>query len=715
MKFWKLTFPAALGLALLLMLTGAAFMLYGERASSAQKIDEVRMQADILSAIVPAALAFDDTEAAMDYLNALRANPEIRGAALYDENDVFFAGFRLGTWQYPDSPPADGYVQEQDRVIVTAPVVQDGTRMGTVIVRSAAEPLATRMMRYTSIILLFSMGVLLLGVVWLATRALTSANATLAARADDLTRANAELKSQIEQREQAEEALRQSQKMETLGQLTGGIAHDFNNLLTIVLGNLERVIRTLTEKGETQLAETAENAQRGARRAASLTQSLLAFARRQPLDPRSVDINVFVNEMSSLMKRTMGETIAIETVIGAGLWKVCVDPNQLESAILNLAVNARDAMPEGGKLTIETANAYVDRQYITDHAGLEIEPGQYVLLCISDTGTGMDEETIEKAFEPFFTTKGVGHGTGLGLSQLYGFVKQSGGHVKIYSERGNGTTFKLYFPRHIPAEDEEPVQERRKEVPRGNGELVLVVEDEDDVRAHTVALVEELGYRAVDAPDGKSALGQLDRHPEIALLFTDVGLPDGMNGRQLSDEACSRRPDLKVLYTTGYARNAIIHDGRLDQGLHLVTKPFTYEEAGFAMEEAMRTKTQARKILIVEDEGLILADLVMQMEDFGIPTLEAVNGKKAEEIARRERSALRAVVVDLGLPDMRGDALTEKLLAMDPSLKIVIASGYAPGEVRTKFAGDSRVTFVEKPYNAKALLDALNIKPGRSA
>ena len=715
MTFWKLTFPAALGLALLLMLTGAGFMLYTERASSTQRIDEVRMQADILSSLVPAALAFDDQKAAMDYLNALRANPEIRAAALYDENDEFFAGFRLGPWRYPDNPPEDGYIREQDRVIVTAPVIQDDTRMGTVIIRSATEPLATRMTRYASIILIFSMGALLLGVIWLATRALTSANATLSARAGELSRANAELKSQIEQREQAEEALRQAHKMETLGQLTGGIAHDFNNLLTIVLGNLERVIRLLNEKGDARLAETAENARRGAKRAANLTQSLLAFARRQPLNPRSVDINVFVNEMSSLMKRTMGETIAIETVIGAGLWKVQVDPNQLESAILNLAVNARDAMPDGGKLTIETANAYVDRQYITDHKGLEIEPGQYVLLCISDTGIGMDEETIEKAFEPFFTTKGIGHGTGLGLSQLYGFVKQSGGHVKIYSEPGNGTAFKLYFPRHIPEESEEPAKERRKEVPRGNGDLVLVVEDEADVRAHTVALVEELGYRAVEASDGKSALEQLDRHPDVALLFTDVGLPHGMNGRQLSDEACSRRPDLKVLYTTGYARNAIIHDGRLDQGLHLVTKPFTYEEAGFAIEEAMHSKTEAKKILIVEDEGLILADIVMQMEDFGIPVLEAVNGRKAEEIARRERSALRAVVVDLGLPDMRGDALTEKLLAMDPSLKIVIASGYAPGEVRAKFEADRRVAFVEKPYNAQALLDALNISPSKSS
>jgi PAS domain S-box-containing protein len=387
---------------------------------------------------------------------------------------------------------------------------------------------------------------------------------------------NASLEQQVLERtaqlRQHEEALRQAQKMEAIGQLTGGVAHDFNNLLQIIVGNLEMLQQHLpAEFG--RLRRAATQAMNGAQRAASLTQRLLAFSRRQPLDPKSVDVNVLVRGMSELLHRTLSEAIAVETVLGAGLWRVEADPTELEAAILNLAVNARDAMPEGGRLTIETANTYIDEAYAALH--VEVTPGQYVVICISDTGSGMDSETMAQAFDPFFTTKPVGKGTGLGLSQVYGFVKQSGGHVKIYSEIGQGTTIKTYLPRLLgsAAAAEETDQLL---VPEGTtDETILVVEDDDDVRTYAVETLRELGYRVIEAHDGPSALRLLERQPRVDLLFTDVVLPDGMTGAALAREIAQLRPGTKVLFTTGYARNAIIHHGRLDKGVQLITKPFT--------------------------------------------------------------------------------------------------------------------------------------------
>jgi signal transduction histidine kinase len=369
-----------------------------------------------------------------------------------------------------------------------------------------------------------------------------------------------------------EEQLRQAQKMEAVGQLTGGVAHDFNNLLQIVVGNLELLERNLPEDG-VRLRRVAGNAMQGARRAATLTQRLLAFSRRQPLDPRPIEVNRLVRGMSELLGRSLGETVELETALAAGLWRVEADPNQLEAALLNLAVNARDAMPDGGKLTIETANTHLDQAYAQQN--VEVAPGQYVVVCVSDTGTGMTKAAAARAFEPFFTTKEPGKGTGLGLSQVYGFVRQSGGHVKIYSEVGEGTTVKLYLPRYTGpldvADDAAPVA-----APQGV-ETVLVVEDDADVRSYTVEVLTELGYRVLEASDGPAALRLLDRgEVEVDLLFTDVVLPGGLNGEQLALQARARRPQLKVLFTTGYARNAIVHHGRLDPGVQLITKPFTY-------------------------------------------------------------------------------------------------------------------------------------------
>jgi signal transduction histidine kinase len=381
---------------------------------------------------------------------------------------------------------------------------------------------------------------------------------------------------EMAERLKAESALRQVQKMEAIGHLTGGIAHDFNNLLQVVLGNLDNLKRridaaVMPSRGE--IVRFVEGATRGAERASTLTQRLLAFSRRQPLEPRLVDLNRLVIGMSELLRRTIGESIGIETVLGGGLWRIFADPNQLETSILNLAVNARDAMPNGGKLTIETANAYLDEAYAAEQQ--EVQPGQYVMLAISDTGIGMTKQVIASAFDPFFTTKEAGHGTGLGLSQVYGFVKQSMGHVKIYSEPGEGTTVHIYLPRLIGevAVDQEVAA---GSIPSGDGsEIVLLVEDDEAVRELNAGMLRELNYAVIEAEHGDKALQILRVVPNIRVLFTDVGLPGGMNGRQLAEAALQLRPNLRVLFTTGYARNAIVHHGRLDPGIDLISKPFT--------------------------------------------------------------------------------------------------------------------------------------------
>jgi signal transduction histidine kinase len=376
------------------------------------------------------------------------------------------------------------------------------------------------------------------------------------------------------QRREAEEMLRHAQKMEAIGQLTGGVAHDFNNLLTIISGNLEIAQRVLGAWGDgsrERLARVIANAAGGAQRAATLTQRLLAFARRQPLDPRLTNVNLLIAGMSDFFRRTLGENIDLEIVGGAGLWQIEVDPSQMEAAILNLVVNARDAMADKGKLTIETGNAFIDEGYSQLNA--EVPVGQYVLISVSDTGVGMSREIQDKAFDPFFTTKEPGQGTGLGLSQVYGFVKQSGGHVKIYSEVGDGTTIKIYLPRAHAA----PGAARETEAPvvGGSGnETVLVVEDEAEVRSYLVETLRDLNYRVYEAPDGAAALALVETISGIDLLLTDIVMP-GINGRQLADELGQRQPGLKVLFMTGYSRNAIVHQGRLDPGVSLLQKPLT--------------------------------------------------------------------------------------------------------------------------------------------
>jgi len=349
--------------------------------------------------------------------------------------------------------------------------------------------------------------------------------------------------------------------------------------LDIILGNIDMASRRLGDDNS-RIQRLLDSARQASERAATLVQRLLAFSRQHPQEVKAVDINRLVQSISELLRRTLGETITVETVLAGGLWKIAVDPNQLENAILNLAVNARDAMPDGGRLTIETSNSYLDEAYVMSNSSEGFTAGQYVLLAVTDSGTGMSREVRERAFEPFFTTKPTGMGTGLGLSMVYGFAKQSNGHVKIYSEAGEGTTIKLYFPRlteqkALPDWSDERAA-RLPPIDHGD-EVILLVEDDEEVRKFSVEVLREHGYIIHAAADGASALRLLESESNIRLLFTDVVLPGGMNGRELADEARRRRPDLKVLYATGYTRNAIIHQGRLDAEVELLTKPFTAE------------------------------------------------------------------------------------------------------------------------------------------
>ncbi|AWB22264.1 PAS domain S-box protein [Methylobacterium currus] len=399
--------------------------------------------------------------------------------------------------------------------------------------------------------------------------------AQVAERTAALAEANARLTAEIEERTRIEEALRQAQKMEAVGQLTGGIAHDFNNLLTGIVGSLD-LMQTRINEGRTQnLTRYAGLAMASAQRAAALTHRLLAFARRQPLEARAVDANRLVSAMDELLRRTLGERVQLEIVVAGGLWLTLCDPNQLENAILNLAINARDAMPEGGRLTIETANAHLDDAYVASEIG--VRAGQYVCVCVSDTGAGMPPDVIARAFDPFFTTKPIGQGTGLGLSMIYGFAKQSDGHVRIYSEVGAGTTVKLYLPRHLGRAADEPAPATGLPVPRAeHGETVLVVEDDATVRALIGETLTDLGYRVIEAPDGQTGLRLLEAPGRIDLVVSDVGLP-GLNGRRMVDEALAARPNLRVLFITGYAENAAFGNGHLAPGMRMITKPFAIE------------------------------------------------------------------------------------------------------------------------------------------
>jgi CheY-like chemotaxis protein len=454
-----------------------------------------------------------------------------------------------------------------------------------------------------------------------------------------------------------------------------------------------------------------ENAMRGAQRAAVLTERLLAFARRKPLEPRPIDPNELLAGMSDLFRQTLGETIAVSIVPGEDVGWIEADPTELETTILNLAVNARDAMSSGGRFVIETVNVELDAEYSSRFP--ELAPGPYVLFAITDTGCGISPNILSKVFEPFFTTKGEGQGTGLGLSQVYGFVKQSGGHVTVCSEPGLGTTLKVYLPRLMnhpnaprPVTDDCDDQSARAFAATSK-ETIVVVEDEVDVRNYMVSCLQELGYRVLQASDGASGLEIIKREPSVRLLLTDLGLPGGIDGRMLSEQARKRRPTLNVLLTTGYAAAALIHDGRLDAGVELLSKPFSFLALAKRIRKLLDQPQQSPRILVVEDELLVrmlIADLLMEM---GCEVDEAANANEAIRKFNQADGQFDAAVIDLGLPDLPGDRLVVKLREKRPELPVVLATGAMRRAAGEQVLGDERLQIISKPFNHAALKAAL--------
>ena len=576
--------------AVMLVAAGLILAAYDSQVYQSQKLREVSVQAEILAASVTAALQFEDPEATREYLNALQANPEIDGAAVYDrEGRMVASTTRDKTRTAPFAAPPQRAEYFDDFFAVSLRIVENERLVGTVYLRALSEPLVRRLTRYGGILLTLVMASVVVAILVTAHTELARANAQLKARAAQLAATNDRLLVEIAEREKAEDALRQAQKMEAVGQLTGGIAHDFNNMLAVIVGNLSLLLRRAAQ-GKPDLTKFAEGALEGASCGARLTQQLLAFSRQQPLTPVPLDPNKLISGMSELLRRALGEHIRFETVIAGGIWTTFADRTQLETAILNLAVNARDAMPDGGTLTIETSNAYLKKEVAADGAA-PVTGGDYVMIAVRDNGTGMTPEVVAKAFDPFFTTKPVGQGTGLGLSQVYGFVKQSRGHVKIASDPGHSTTVKLYLPRHTGQERQEKAKEVNAVLPTGHkDEVIIVVEDDATVRRVAVDSLRDLGYTVHHADGAAQALRLLEQMPQVRLLFTDIVMPDG-NGKKLAEDATNARPDLKVLFTTGYAPDTIVHNGVLDEGVALLPKPYSIQQLAVKVRDVLGQHT----------------------------------------------------------------------------------------------------------------------------
>jgi CheY-like chemotaxis protein len=510
--------------------------------------------------------------------------------------------------------------------------------------------------------------------------------------------------------------------MESLGQLTGGVAHDFNNLLQVISGNLQLLRREVA--GNERAERRVQSAIGGVTRGAKLASQLLAFGRRQPLEPKVIDIGRFIKGMDDMLRRALGEEIELETVVCGGLWNALVDPGQIENAILNLAINARDAMAAGGKLTIEAGNAMLDAEYARVHD--DVQPGQYVMVGVTDTGSGIAPELLERVFEPFFSTKPEGKGTGLGLSMVYGFVKQSGGHVKIYSEHGQGTTVKLYLPRVHQAED--ALADETAAPVRGGTETVLVVEDDDEVRDTAVNLLGDLGYRVLKAREAMGALSIIESGVPIDLLFTDVVMPGPLRSPELARKARERLPGLAVLFTSGYTENAIVHGGRLDRGVELLSKPYTREALArkirhvLANQEQQRTLTaidgvapsppvatdlgqagpQGGTVLLVEDDEFIRETLAELLGASGHVVLQAFDAASA--LAALAAQRVDVMVTDVGLPKVSGLDLARDALARQPNLAVIFATGDPRGPARAGFDG---APVLVKPFSPEDLETAV--------
>ncbi|HET6395585.1 MAG TPA: response regulator, partial [Pseudoxanthomonas sp.] len=522
----------------------------------------------------------------------------------------------------------------------------------------------------------------------------------------------------IAERMEAEAQLRHAQKMEAIGKLTGGVAHDFNNVLQVIGGNLQLLLKDVA--GDPRAERRLQTALTGIQRGSKLASQLLAFGRRQPLAPKVVNLGRLVRGVDDMLRRALGEGIEIETVVAGGLWNTFVDTVQVENALLNLAINARDAMRGNGRLTIEAGNAFLDDAYALRHP--DVAAGQYVMLAVSDTGCGIPPEILDQVFEPFFTTKPEGMGTGLGLSMVYGFVKQSGGHIKIYSEPGHGTTVRLYLPRARAEEDVETVVDGGPVT--GGTETVLVVEDDEDVRATVVEMLTDLGYRVLKAKDARSALAIVESGMPIDLLFTDVVMPGPMRSPELARRARERLPDVAVLFTSGYTENAIVHDGRLDDGIDLLSKPYTREALARKLRHVLRNQRQRAaaerppgpppaaapqrrlSVLLVEDDPMIRFSTADMLDALGHAVLEAGDGSQALE-RLGSGDAMDVLVVDVGLPDVDGVALAAQALQRRPGLHVVFASGHETLPAARDHALLRRAPVLRKPYDMRALEEAL--------
>ncbi|KAA0971218.1 PAS domain S-box protein [Aureimonas fodinaquatilis] len=514
----------------------------------------------------------------------------------------------------------------------------------------------------------------------------------------------------------SEAALRQAQKMEAIGQLTGGIAHDFNNLLQVVGGNLQLLAKNVA--GDDKAQRRVQNAMEGVSRGARLASQLLAFGRRQPLAPKAVNLGRLIRSMDAMLRHALGEAIEIETMVAGGLWNTLIDPNNLENALLNLAINARDAMEGHGKLTIEAGNAFLDDRYVRDHP--DVSAGQYVLLAVTDTGTGIAASALERVFDPFYTTKSEGKGSGLGLSMVYGFVKQSGGHIKIYSELGEGTTVRLYLPRSTQSED-DLVRHDAGPV-TGGTETILVAEDDEGVRETVVETLSDLGYKVLQASDAAGALAIIESGIPIDLLFTDVVMPGPVKSTELARKAVQRMPRLSVLFTSGYTENSIVHAGRLDEGVELLSKPYTREDLARKIRHQLANAAQhgtARsvdpiqtvrtdeirpfRILVCEDESLIRMSIVDMLEAQGHFVVEA--GDAGAALALLGQQEVDILITDVGLPDMPGTELASRARNNRPMMPVIFATGYSRVEGVVE---DDTTRILSKPFDSVSLSNVLS-------
>jgi signal transduction histidine kinase/CheY-like chemotaxis protein len=763
-----------------LLVAGGAMLAVDVQTYRHTWVNDLNTQSDILAKVSTPALEFNDPKVARENLEQLKSRPNIVQAAIFGSDGALFVSYTgpgATAAELPSVTRPDGYDIAGSRVTVFKSILRDGEKVGSVYLR-ARYPLAERVMSYLTVLLAVMVGSLIVAAIVTyrlqnaitkPIRALTDAvhqvirrrdfsmrvkkstedevgilvdafNGMLTEigeRAQALEASNVALQHESKERREAEEAvrrlnntleeriaartteleraheqLRQSQKMEAIGQLTGGVAHDFNNVLQVITGNLQLLRMSLA--GNPQAQKRLEAAAFAADRGAKLSSHLLAFARRQPLQPVPTNLARVLRGMDDLLRRAIGGAIQIETIVTGGLWNTLVDPNQIENAILNLAINARDAMKSGGKLTLELGNAMLDEHYVANEA--EVPAGQYVMLAISDTGVGMSAEVMARAFEPFFTTKREGEGTGLGLSMVYGFVKQSNGHIRIYSEPGSGTTVKIYLPRSFQSEVE--VSSGAAEPPAGGSETILVVEDDPAVQATAVDMLAGLGYRVLKAQDGESALHILRSGIPIDMLFTDVVMPGPVRSPDLARQAKQLFPNIDVLFTSGYTQNAIVHGGRLDPGVELISKPYRREDlarkvrqmlaksvsniaalpADGGAQEAPGGRSMPLRVLVVEDNEdaqLMLCELLMMLGHHaqGVTTAE-------EALPVLAAHRFDVLLTDISLPGMSGVDLARRTVRDLPELKIVFSSGYGNVEAHELEPGWLSLA---KPYNLKKL------------